>query len=104
MSYGRTEGFRSLRRAMGFYFWLIPGADTGNQEGISCPAGHDSGLCPENPQAFRERLERKLQFAHGRDYSFTAPAVRDDTTCSWKIAKTAIDGITAIVMAANIAV
>ena len=46
---------------MGFYFWLIPGADTGNQEGISCPAGHDSGLCPENPQAFRERLERKLQ-------------------------------------------
>ena len=62
MSYGKTEGFRSLRRAMGFYFWLIPGADTGNQEGIPRSAERVSGLCPENPQAFRERLERKLQY------------------------------------------
>ena len=60
-----------------FIFRLIPGSDTGNQEGIPChtplirarrgnkdsglrAAGHSSGLCPENPQAFRERLERKL--------------------------------------------
>ena len=26
---------------MGFYFWLIPGADTGNQEGISPSADGD---------------------------------------------------------------
>ena len=39
--------------------WLIP-AKAGIKEGISRPAGRDSGRCPENPQAFRERLERKL--------------------------------------------
>ena len=47
---------------MRFFYenWLIPGTDTGNQKEISRPAGRDSGLCPENLQAFRERLERKL--------------------------------------------
>ncbi len=61
--------FRDLRVAVWFLFELIPGSDTGNQEGISCPAGHDSGRCPENPQAFRERLERKLHYACGREFS-----------------------------------
>ena len=41
-------------------YLLIPGADTGNQEGIPCPAGHGSGLCPENPRPF-EKGRRKLQ-------------------------------------------
>ena len=35
------------------YFWLIPGSDTGNQEGISPVATGDSGLCPENPQPLK---------------------------------------------------
>ena len=34
-------------------FELIPGTDTGNQKGISHPAGCDSGLCPENPQPLK---------------------------------------------------
>ena len=53
---------------------------------------------------FEKGLSESFISPAGGAYSFTAPAVRDDTTCSWKIAKTAIDGITAIVMAANIAV
>ena len=65
----------SRRRFWGL-FWLIPGTGTGNQEGISChtplirarrgnkdsglrAAGHDSGLCPENPRPF-EKGRRKL--------------------------------------------
>ena len=36
------------------YFWLIPGSNTGNQEGISPVATGDSGLCPENPQTFEK--------------------------------------------------
>ena len=50
----------------GMFRW-IPGSDTGNPEGISLSAESDSGRCPENPQAFRERLERKLHFAYGRE-------------------------------------
>ena len=45
--------FRSLRRAIIFCFWLKPGSDTGFQEGISHPAGCDSGRCPENPQPLK---------------------------------------------------
>ena len=52
-----------------FIFLLKPGADTGFQKGISCPAGHDSGLCPEDPQAFRKRLERKLQQGYDLFYN-----------------------------------
>ena len=45
-----------------FYFYLIPGSDTGNQRGIPDSAESDSGLCPENPQPF-EKGWRKLYFA-----------------------------------------
>ena len=50
-------------------FGLKPGADTGFQLGISPSADGDAGRCPTNLQAFRERLERKLHFACGQDYS-----------------------------------
>ena len=53
MPYEKAEGFRALLSAMGFYFWLIPGADTGNQEGISPSADGDLEALPSRtPQAF----------------------------------------------------
>ena len=76
MSYGKTEGFRALRRAMGFYFWLIPGSDTGNQEGISPSADGDqparldragsqtrTRLSPagENPNLTIKRIRRQTR-------------------------------------------
>ena len=42
-------------------FKLKPGSDTGFQRGISHPAGCDLRPCLKTPQAFRERLARKLQ-------------------------------------------
>ena len=48
---------------------MKPGSDTGFQWGISPVATGDSGLCPENPQAFRERLERKLQQGYDLFYN-----------------------------------
>ena len=42
-------------------FRLKPGPDTGFQKGISPSADGDLRLCLKTPQAFRERLERKLQ-------------------------------------------
>ena len=57
----RAKSFARLRTRFETRVLLKPGSDTGFQKGISRPAGRDSGLCPENPQAFRERLERKLQ-------------------------------------------
>ena len=56
-----------------YLFWLIP-VDDRNQKGISCPAGHDSGRCPENLQAFRVRLERNFHFAHGAGFPYSAAA------------------------------
>ncbi len=56
-----------------YLFWLIPVVDR-NQKEISPSADGDSGLCPEDPQAFRERLERKLHFAHGAGFPYFAAA------------------------------
>ena len=57
----RAESLARCGERFFFIFLLKPGSDTGFQWGISPVATGDSGLCPENPQAFRERLERKLQ-------------------------------------------
>ena len=62
MSAFDARGISLAAASDGFYFWLIPGADTGNQRGIPDSVESGSRLCPENPQPF-EKDWRKLYFA-----------------------------------------
>ncbi|WP_412106093.1 hypothetical protein [Butyricicoccus pullicaecorum] len=59
MSGFEPRGIARLRTRFFVLFWLIF-AKAKIKKGISPVATGDSGRCPENPQAFRERLERKL--------------------------------------------
>ena len=54
---------RSIARPAGraSIFVLVDFRKAKIKKGISCPAGHDSGLCPENPRPF-EKGRRKLYF------------------------------------------
>ena len=49
-----------LRDAL-FFFILVDFRMRENQKGISCPAGHDSGLCPENPQPLKRLAKLSLR-------------------------------------------
>ncbi|OUP52103.1 hypothetical protein B5F17_10680 [Butyricicoccus pullicaecorum] len=58
----------SLAAASDYFFILVDsGQKTGIKGGVSRLASRDLRLCLKTPQAFRERLERKLHFACGRD-------------------------------------
>ena len=65
---------RSIARPAGraSIFVLVDFRKAKIKKGISCPAGHDSGRCPENPRPF-EKGRRKLQFACGRELVRTFP-------------------------------
>ena len=63
-----SEIARPAGRAFLFLFSLIfPRGRSGKSKRISPVATGDLRLCLKTPQAFRERLERKLYFASGRE-------------------------------------
>ncbi|OUP60006.1 hypothetical protein B5F15_04100 [Butyricicoccus pullicaecorum] len=37
-----------------FYYFLVDFRKAKIKKGVPCPAGHGSGLCPENPQTFEK--------------------------------------------------
>ena len=64
---GLSKRLRDLRVALLFLVLVDSGLLTGIKRGVSDSAESDSGRCPENPQAFRERLERKLYLGCGAE-------------------------------------